>query len=211
MRIKYYPKILKEWISLAEVYKKLGAYNEAFRIYDYIDNKYYSDLTNLEKPFLLKESYPLYYNLIIGKYGRQRDLDKNLVLALIRAESSFNRRAHSWADAYGLMQIIPRTAKALFAKMDMTYSEPETLFDPNINIKLGTLYLKDLLSQFDGTFEHAVAAYNAGPHRVSRWKKFKDSSEIDYFVENIEYTQTRNYTRRVMKNYWIYMILDGVN
>ncbi len=208
---KYYPKTLKGWISVAEVYKRLGAYNEAFRIYDYIDKKYYTDLTNLEKPFLLKESYPLYYNSIVGEYGRRRDIDKNLVLALIRAESSFNRRAHSWADAYGLMQIIPRTAKSLAAKLDMTYSEPEELFDPRLNIRLGTLYLRDLLKQFDGTFENAVAAYNAGPHRVSRWKKFKDSSDIDFFVENIEYTQTRNYTRRVMKNYWIYNMLDGVN
>jgi len=210
-RNKHYPKTLKGWISVAEVYKRLGAYNEAFRIYDYIDKKYYNDITALEKPFLLKESYPLYYNTIIGKYGRQRNIDKNLVLALIRAESSFNRRAHSWADAYGLMQIIPRTAKSLAAKLDMTYSEPEVLFDPAVNIRLGTLYLQDLLRQFDGTFENAVAAYNAGPHRVTRWKKFKDSSDIDFFVENIEYTQTRNYTRRVMKNYWIYKMLDGVN
>jgi soluble lytic murein transglycosylase-like protein len=209
-RNKYYPETLKGWISIAEVYKRLGAYNEAFRIYDYINNKYYSDLPNLEKPFLLKESYPLYYDSIVGDYGQKRDLDKNLVLALIRAESGFNPRAHSWADAYGLMQIVPRTARSLAAKLAMPFNDPTELFNPDLNIDLGTLYLYDLLRQFDGIFEHAVAAYNAGPHRVSRWKEFLNSDDIDFFVENIEYTQTRNYTRRVMKNYWIYTMLDEI-
>jgi TolA-binding protein len=197
---KYNPETLKDWISLAEIYKKLGAYNHAFRIYDYINNKHFSDLTTLEKPFLLKESYPLYYDNIIEGFGSDRDLDKNLVLALIRAESGFNRMAHSWANAYGLMQIVPRTARI-----------PTDLFDPDININLGTHYLYTLLRQFDNKPEYALAGYNAGPHRVLRWKKFKFSDDIDFFVENVEYSQTRTYVRRVMRNYWIYTILDQVN
>ena len=208
---KYYPKTLKGWISLAEIYKKLGAYNHAFRIYDYINNKHFSDLTTLEKPFLLKESYPLYYDNIIEEYGSDRGLDEKLVLALIRAESGFNRRAHSWADAYGLMQIVPRTAKALASELDVIYTNPTDLFDPDFNINLGTHYLHSLLRQFDNQPELALAAYNAGPHRVIRWKKFKFSDDIDFFVENIEYSQTRTYVRRVMRNFWIYSILDQVN
>jgi TolA-binding protein len=208
---KYYPETLKGWISLAEIYKKLGAYNHAFRIYDYINNKHFSDLSTLEKPFLLKESYPLYYDNIIEGYGFERDLDKNLVLALIRAESGFNRHAHSWANAYGLMQIIPRTARALASELEVGYTNPTDLFDPDFNINLGTQYLHTLLHQFDNIPEYALAGYNAGPHRVSRWKKFKFSDDIDFFVENIEYSQTRTYVRRVMLNYWIYTILDQVN
>jgi soluble lytic murein transglycosylase len=208
---KYNPQSLKGWISLAEIYKKLGAYNHAFRIYDYINNKHFSDLTTLEKPFLLKESYPLYYDNIIEGYGSDRNLDKNLVLALIRAESGFNRQAHSWADAYGLMQIIPRTARALASELDVRCTIPTDLFNPDININLGTHYLHTLLEQFDNQPEYALAGYNAGPHRVSRWKTFKFSDDIDFFVENIEYSQTRTYVRRVMRNYWIYTILDQVN
>jgi len=208
---KYNPKTLKGWIALAEIYKKLGAYNHAFRIYDYINNNHFSDLTTLEKPFLLKESYPLYYDNIIEGYGSDRNLDKNLVLALIRAESGFNRMAHSWANAYGLMQIIPRTARALASELEVNCTIPTDLFDPGININLGTHYLYSLLRQFNNKPEYALAGYNAGPHRVLRWKKFKFSDDIDFFVENIEYSQTRTYVRRVMRNYWIYTILDQVN
>jgi soluble lytic murein transglycosylase len=205
---KYYPKSLKGWISLAEIYKMLGAYNHAFKIYDYINNKHFSDLTQLEKPFLLKEAYPLYYDNIVGNYGSIRNLDKNLVMALIRAESSFNRQAHSWADAYGLMQIIPRTARALAEELDLELTIPLDLFDPDLNINLGTYYLNKLLRQFDNKPEYAAAAYNAGPHRVKRWQNFDFSEDIDFFVENVEYSQTRNYVRRVMRDYWIYLLLD---
>jgi soluble lytic murein transglycosylase-like protein len=208
---KYIPGTLKGWISLAEVYKKLGAYNRAFRIYDYIDNKHFADLSILEKPFLLKESYPLYYDNIIMTYGLDRDLDKNIILALIRAESSFNRHAHSWADAYGLMQIIPETAKSLAMEISADYVIPDDLFKAENNINLGTLYLKKLFVQFDNQTEYAIAAYNAGPHRVKRWLKFLNYDDIDLFVENIEYSQTRNYVRRVMKNYWIYQLLGEIN
>jgi soluble lytic murein transglycosylase len=208
---KYNPKTLKGWISLAEIYKKLGAYNHAFRIYDYINNKHFSDLSTLEKPFLLKESYPLYYDNIIEGYGSERNLDKNLVLALIRAESGFNRMAHSWANAYGLMQIVPRTARALAGELNVDCTIPTDLFVPDININLGSHYLHTLLKQFNDKPEYALAGYNAGPHRVTRWKKFKFSDDIDFFVENVEYSQTRTYVRRVMRNYWIYTILDQVN
>jgi soluble lytic murein transglycosylase len=208
---KYYPETLKGWISLAEIYKKLGAYNRAFRIYDYINNKHFADLTDLEKPFLLKESYPLYYDNIVGKYEPSREIDKNLVFALIRAESSFNTRAHSWANAYGLMQIVPRTGRTLARELGEDYDIPEDLYEPEVNINLGTYYLRQLLDKFDNQKELAIAAYNAGPHRVVRWKKFLLSEDTDFFIENIEYTQTRTYVRRVMKNYWIYLLLDQIN
>lgn len=208
---KYYPKTLKGWIALAEVYKKLGAYNESYRIYDYIDKKHFADLSEMEKPYLLKESYPLYFNALAGHYGELRNLDKNLVMALIRAESGFNPRAHSWADAYGLMQIIPPTAKALAGQLDEPLNNPEGLYDPELNINLGTFYLSKLLSKFENKVEYALAAYNAGEHRVARWEKFRDAGDLDFFVENIEYTQTRNYVRRVMMNYWIYRLLENVS
>jgi len=207
---KYSPETLKGWISLAEIYKKLGAYNRAFRIYDYINNKHFSDLSTLEKPFLLKESYPLYYDNIIEGYGSNRRLDNNLVLALIRAESGFNRRAHSWANAYGLMQIVPRTARSIADELNFVCTLPSDLFDPEVNINFGTHYLNSLLRQFENKPEYALAAYNAGPHRVKRWKTFRFSNDIDFFVENIEYSQTRSYVRKVMRNYWIYSLLDQV-
>ncbi len=208
---RYQAATLEEWIALAEVYKRLEAYHRAYRVYDYINNKYFADLPNEEKPFLLKESYPLYYDDIVDMYCKLRDLDKNMVLAIIRAESGYDRHAHSWADAYGLMQLIPPTANAVADEMDLELSSNRMLFDAEININLGTFYFRKLLNQFDNRIEYALAAYNAGPHRVSRWQNITPDDELDLFVENIEFSQTRNYVRKVMRNYWIYTFLDKIH
>ena len=208
---RYRATTLGEWIALAEVYKRLEAYHRAFRVYDYINNKYFADLSNEEKPYLLKESYPLYYDNIVDTYCQLRELDKNMVLAIIRAESGYDRHAHSWADAYGLMQLIPPTASAVADEMDFELSSTQMLFDAEVNINLGTFYFKKLLNQFDDRAEYALAAYNAGPHRVNRWQNITPDDELDLFVENIEFSQTRNYVRKVMRNYWIYTFLDKIN
>jgi soluble lytic murein transglycosylase-like protein len=208
---KYYPKSLKGWVAFAELYKRLGAYNRAYQVYDYIDNKFFGERSGLDKPFLLKESYPLYYDNFITSYSDKHNIDKNLILALIRQESGYNRLAHSWANAYGLMQIIPSTAEQLAGELRLDYSIPERLFDAEMNINMGTYYLRKLLDRYEQRIEFALAAYNAGPHRVQRWRNIMPSDDIDFFVENIEFSQTRNYVRLVMRNYWIYSILANIN
>lgn len=205
------PKSKGEWIALAEVYKRLGLYDNAWRIYDFIDNNFYGDLEELDKPFILKEKYPLYFDKHVEIFSHQHGLDKNLVLAIIREESGFNKWAHSWADAYGLMQIIPRTAGNLSAEIRINYKDPRDLFNAKLNLQLGTYYLKSLNDQFDRRQELVLAAYNAGPHRVNIWKKYKNSESMDFFIENVEFSQTRHYVRRVLRNYWIYQLLTQSN
>jgi soluble lytic murein transglycosylase len=95
--------------------------------------------------------------------------------------------------------------------MDFELSSNQMLFDAEININLGTFYFRKLLNQFDNRIEYALAAYNAGPHRVSRWQNITPDDELDLFVENIEFSQTRNYVRKVMRNYWIYTFLDKIH
>ncbi len=206
---RYKASSMPEWVALAEVYKRLGAFNRAYRIYDYINYTYFGEQDILDKPFILKEQYPLYYDALLETYCRERRLDRNFILAIIREESSYNHRAHSWADAYGLMQIIPRTAQQLAQEANIKYSTVTDLFDAEYNINLGTLYVRKLLNRFMNRKEYVLAAYNAGPHRVNRWQNLQDDHEIDFFVENIEFSQTRNYVRRVMRNYWVYSILNG--
>jgi soluble lytic murein transglycosylase len=208
---KYRASSVGEWIALAEIHKRLGAYNRAFQIYDYLDNKHFYEMDNLEKPFLLKEAFPLYYDSQVSEYAKQRQVDRKLILAVIRAESAYNKRAHSWADAYGLMQIIPRTAAEIAGELSVPYEDPENLYNADLNINMGTYYLKKLLRQFNNTYEYALAAYNAGPHRVTKWLKILPENDIDVFVENIEFSQTRNYVRKVLRNYWIYSFLEEVN
>ena len=74
---KYIPQTLEEWVAFADIYKRVQAYNSAFRVYDYIDNEYFDDIDYLEKPFILKEKYPLYFNNIVENYSNYYNVDKN--------------------------------------------------------------------------------------------------------------------------------------
>jgi soluble lytic murein transglycosylase-like protein len=203
------PDSFSDWLDLANIYAGMEAYHKVFRIYDFIKNHYYSDFELFDKPYLFKELYPLWYREEITKYCSQRSLEESLILAIIRQESIFDREAKSSAEAYGLMQIIPPTARSLANDLSLIFANPRILFQAEYNINLGTLYVQQLLDQYNGQKELMLAAYNAGPHRVKRWKNLPASDEIDHFVENIEYDQTRNYVRYVMRNYWAYQLLSN--
>ena len=206
----YKPQDLAGWVTKAELYKRFGDYNDAFKIYDMIDYTYFGEYDILEKPFILKEKYPFYFDTHIGEYSNDRKLEKYFILAIIRAESGFDKNAHSWANAYGLMQIIPRTAKELASELNLNYLNPEDLFKTELNLQLGIYYVSKLAERYDNQKEYILAAYNAGPHRVSRWKKYNNNETSDFLAENIEFSQTRNYIKKVMKNYWIYSILEEI-
>ncbi|KAA3611338.1 MAG: hypothetical protein D8M58_15340 [Calditrichaeota bacterium] len=207
--IKLSAKSQDEWIALAEIYKKLKAYSKAFKAYDYINWKFFSDKPFIDKAFILKERFPYYYDSYVHKYARNSKIEPELILALMKQESIFDFNAHSWANAYGLMQLIPATAREMANLKNVDLKEINQLFDPELNIKLGTHYLKQLSKRFKGKKEWVLAAYNAGPHRVKRWKKLPGSDQIDVFIENVEYSQTRDYVRKVMKNYWAYKLLQN--
>jgi len=207
--IKLVAKSQEEWIALAEIYKKLKAYGKAFRTYDYINRKFFADKPYTDKAFILKERFPYYYDSFILKHSKNTKVEPELILALMKQESIFDFNAHSWANAYGLMQLIPSTAKEMATLKKVELKENQQLFDPELNIKLGTHYLKQLSKRFKGKKEWVLAAYNAGPHRVKRWKKLPGSEQIDVFIENVEYSQTRDYVRKVMKNYWAYKLLQN--
>jgi soluble lytic murein transglycosylase len=113
---------------------------------------------------------------IISEYSRQNRLDPDLVRAVIRAESSFNARAVSRQGAMGLMQLMPATAKA------MSVADP---FDPEENVRGGTLYLRQMLDAFRGSLELALAAYNAGPEAVRRFAGVPPYRETIEYVEKV--------------------------
>ena len=143
-------------------------------------------------------------------------VDAALVHAITRQESEFNTRAVSRSGARGLMQLMPATAKAVSRRQKLRYRRAK-LFDPNYNLRLGTAYLDGLLKRFGGSYIMAVAAYNAGPHRVKRWvREFgdprKSGTDVVDWVESIPFTETRNYVQRVMENLQIFRVrLTNVN
>jgi len=150
--------------------------------------------------------YPKLYWEIIQRESRQRNLDPYLVAALIRQESRFENEVVSSAGAVGLMQLMPGTARRLAGRR----VSRGRLYDPETNIRLGTQYLADLLAQFGGSTEKAVAGYNAGGGRVSEWSSepYSDPAE---FVESISITQTREFVHTVLRNYRFYRDLYPSN
>jgi len=125
-----------------------------------------------------------------------------LVLAVMRQESSFDPRIISPAGAHGLMQLMPQTAAQL-ARAEHVAAGP--LSDPDINMRLGTLYLAQLIQRF-GAVPFAVAAYDAGPHRVQQWldADTPDADSMTDWIEAIPFAETRNYVQRVLENETVY-------
>jgi peptidoglycan lytic transglycosylase len=148
--------------------------------------------------------YPLAFWELIQQKAQERDLDPYLVLALIRQESLFDTRARSPATALGLMQLIPPTATRVAKQLGLPAPSPEKLFEADVNLTLGTQYLKDLLLRYSNNWQKALAAYNAGEAAVDRWEKEIVADDIEEFVERIPYVETRGYVKLVLRNHRIY-------
>ena len=147
-----------------------------------------------------KYKYPRGYNKIIEKYSKEYNVDSSLVFALIREESLYDPKAKSWVGAKGLMQLMDKTAQALNKKLNINSS----IYSPNKNIQLGTLYLSELLSDFDNNYFEVLAAYNGGPNNVIAWKKRFKNLDYDEFVESIPFKETNGYVKRVLRSYFYY-------
>jgi soluble lytic murein transglycosylase len=135
-------------------------------------------------------------------------LDPYLVASLIRQESEFNPSAVSYANAWGLMQLLPSVGKAMAREEGIKNFQTFQLLDPATNIRLGTRYLRQMLDHFGGNTEYALAAYNAGDERVVDWQSAGPYHGMDEFVESIPFTQTREYVESILRNVETYRSID---
>jgi soluble lytic murein transglycosylase len=157
---------------------------------------------------LLPVLYPTGYRQEVAKHAGTLDLPKSLVFAVIREESGFRPDVVSRAGAIGLMQLMPRTAQYV-GQLIRLEVDLDQLFDPDLNILLGTTYLKRLLRQYEGNLYYALAAYNGGPTNVNRWRRKLGNTDIDFFVESITFSETRRYVKKVMRSYFFYRNVYG--
>jgi soluble lytic murein transglycosylase len=133
-----------------------------------------------------------------------------LVLGIIRQESSFDSRVKSPANAMGLMQLLPSTAKQMAKKMSVAYHVDRLTNNPNYNVQLGSAYLGSLINSFDGSYILAIASYNAGAGNVRKWiKAYGDPREMSAenalnWLESIPFSETRSYVQRVLENTAVY-------
>ncbi|HXG51618.1 MAG TPA: transglycosylase SLT domain-containing protein [candidate division Zixibacteria bacterium] len=148
--------------------------------------------------------FPLAYWTTVRKEAAEKELDPYLVVSLIRQESLFDPRARSPASAMGLMQLLPSTAARIARQSGLAGFSEEKLFEPELNIALGTQYLKDLLRRYANNLIKAIAAYNAGEAAVDRWERELASDDVEEFVERIPYLETRQYVKLVVRNHRIY-------
>ena len=166
-----------------------------------------SKRASYEKRFYNKYNYPV---IATPKVVNNKQMPKQeIVLAIIRQESEFDRKANSWAGARGMMQLMKYTAKIVAKQAKLPYSISRLTADPEYNIKLGSYYFNGLLNDYNGVFPFAIAAYNAGPNRVKTWRKVNgdpSKGQISYinWIEQIRFEETRNYVQRVLENINVY-------
>ncbi len=148
--------------------------------------------------------FPLPYEKDLVRNAHEQSLDPYMVAALIRQESEFDPQALSAKHAYGLTQVEPATGRALARSAGVHRFSNRSLFQPAINLKLGTRYLRALLDQWGGKWEQTLASYNAGKSRVNDWITWNQYQEPAEFVESIPFTETREYVEAVLRNATVY-------
>ena len=151
--------------------------------------------------------FPTFYQQEFRAAALTTDLSISLLYAVARQESAFNVQAVSSANARGLMQLIPSTAKLAARRMGLSSPSVARLHQPGLNIKLGSFHLAWLIDRYEGQTALAIAAYNAGETRVDRWTKNKKGMSLDIWIEQIPFKETRNYVKNVLAFRQVYSLL----
>lgn len=159
----------------------------------------------------LKKLYKLEYSEYVYQYAEENNIDPLLVFAIIKAESNFNHSIQSSSGAIGLMQLMESTAIEMAKEVKQEIVVKEALYNPEINIKIGTFYYAYLIQHYEGNEHLALAAYNAGMGNVDKWIKEGIIKADGSDLENIPYKETNNYVRKIIRDYKIYQRLYGEN
>lgn len=153
--------------------------------------------------FVKNKVYIKPYNDIVKEVSNKYDVDENLIYAIIKVESKFNQNVVSSANAKGLMQIIDDTGEEMGQKIGIINFEPNMLYEPDINIELGTKYFKTLYDKYDGNITLALIAYNAGQGNLDRWiSEGLVTDQQSYY--NLPYNETTVYWQKVLREYNAY-------
>ena len=209
--LNYNPGNIFLLFRLSDLYQKNKDYYSSLNyseiIFNYLQDNYPLEELPLE---LWEHLYPAYFEDMIREHALKYEIDPLLALAMIREESRFNAWNESVAGARGLMQIIFSTGEWIAQKLNFEDFNDEMLFSPEVNINLGCWYIGYLKERFLNDPILIISGYNAGPGTTSKWLKQYDRSDLDNFVENIPYSETREHIKKVMKSYQMYRRLAQV-
>jgi len=199
---------LGDRVVLADLFSEAHEYHDSLRLMvdAYTENLARGPVPHFEA--LWWHAWPAAY----GEYVRDStsapgSVEPALVLAIMREESSYRPKILSPSGARGLLQIMVPTGERLAERMGQSHFDPDDLFEPETNIRLGAHYLGELQRRFDGRMSASIASYNAGPLAVESWITEADTRDDDEWVESIPYDQTRSYVKRVLRSYHAYRVL----
>jgi soluble lytic murein transglycosylase len=191
-------------LELATMAARRSAQDQAIRYLKRYAPDYLYMRIDSAPPEFWKLAFPMPYREDFERFARQNNLDPFLVAALARQESEFNPKAVSVSSARGLTQIMPSTGRELSRRLHIRPYSTGRLFQPQVNLQLGTYYLRSVADSVDGRWEAALAAYNAGLSRAKDWSTWGEFREAAEFVETVPFTQTREYIQIVLRNADIY-------
>jgi soluble lytic murein transglycosylase len=154
---------------------------------------------------LLRAVYPVIYEPVLVERASVERLDPTLVAALVRRESQFDRDVVSGAGATGLMQLMPATGAEVARRVRIAEYRTEQLVVPEVNLVLGSRYLRELLERRGGAVVPALISYNAGPHRYTSWRRFPEfSASTSLMIDRIPFSETRRYVKAILSYRYIY-------
>lgn len=154
--------------------------------------------------WILETIYPIHYADLVEKYAEEYDVDPYLIVSIMKNESKFDPKAVSKKDAKGLMQIAPITGQWASEKLSISNYSEDMLFDPELNIRIGTWYLNVLKNEFGDNVEVIVAGYNAGNGNVKKWLSNPEYSADGKTLDHIPFNETKIYQKKVLRDYKIY-------
>ena len=198
-----------EMVEIARIYSSGGEYFRALQALKRAIAGYFAMDTSALPAEYWHGLFPRPYWDALQHYSDENGLDPYLVASLIRQESEFNPSAISRANAYGLMQLLPRTGKGEAKQVGLHHYSTDSLLDPATNLQLGTHYFRAMVDHFGGQVEYALAAYNAGSERVEDWRSSGNYRDIEEFVESIPFTETREYVQAIVRNAEVYKQVYG--
>jgi len=198
-----------EMLEIARIYSSGGEYYRALQALKRAISGYFAMEVSALPLEYWQGLFPRPYWEALRSYSTENGLDPYLVASLIRQESEFNPDAISHSNAYGLMQLLPKTGKGEAQKTGLSHYNTDSLLNPTINIELGTRYFRQMIDEFGGQVEYALAAYNAGADRVADWRASGNFRDVDEFVESIPFTETREYVQAIVRNTEVYKKVYG--
>ncbi len=190
------------WVSAAVLFHQWGYYDGAIRAMFNFTSEPHTE-------FVLQ--YPTPYKSLVRRESKRNNISEFWIYGIMRQESLFIRDIRSRAGAIGLMQLLPSTARIEARQLKLKTPRRSDLHDPSLNIRLGSSYFRKLLKITDGNLIFSLVSYNAGPNRMRKWRETSHKTDATIWVENIPFTETSGYVRKVLKNFIIYEHLQELN